>query len=321
MTRIGISGVGSIGARHARVLAGIDGVEVVVFDPRIADPDLGVPITVVGSFDTLLDSSLDGLVIATPDAHHADQAVAACERRLPVLLEKPIADTLESGWRIANAAGSTGTPVLVGYVLHYVTCMQRASALLTAGAIGRPVSFALMLGAYETLVVARSRFETDTFGTLFVDYSHEWDYLRWLVGPVAGGYAIARTAGDLPLTQQPNVVDAVLRLADGTTGTAHLDYVQDPGARRFVIVGDRGTLHVDAQAGTVRITSSDPARELDETLTEVRDNSFRAQGAHFVDVIRGGATPAVTVDDGLAALVVADALRRSVLEARWVDLP
>ena len=331
MTTIGVSGVGSIGTRHVRVLSGFDEVEIVVHDP-VSDADdltrrLGPGVRVAPSFEALLDGGrdgLDGLVIAAPDPHHGDQSVAAAERGIAVLLEKPLAGTVEDGHRIVDAVARTGTPVLVGYVLRHVGCMRRAHQLLLDGAIGQPVSFQLMLGSYQTLRVARNRFSGHAYGSLFVDYSHEWDYLRWLVGPVAGGFASARTAGDLPLSQDPNVVDAVLRLRDGTTGTAHLDYVQDPGTRSFTIIGDRGTLRVDVPTGEIQLHrpgavagEQEVTREL---VPESVDHSFHAQAAHFLDVARRDAAPVVTATDGMAALAVADLLRRSALDGRWRDV-
>jgi predicted dehydrogenase len=323
VTTIGICGIGSIGARHARVFAQLPDVQIVVYDP-VADATamaarLTEPARVVSTFEELLEAAPSGVVIASPDAHHREQTELACESGVPVLLEKPIAHTVDDGVAILDAVTRTRTPVLVGYVLHHFRCLQRAHDLIADGALGTPVSFQLMLGSYETLRVARNRFTADTWGTLFVDYSHEWDYLRWLLHPVAGGFALARTAGQLPLTQQPNVIDAVLRLSDGTTGTAHLDYVQDPGSRRFTIVGDRATLQVDVGTGLIRLERGESADPLEELFTELRDEAFTRQAVHFLDVVGNAAEPVVSAAHGLAALTAADLLRRSAVENRWVD--
>lgn len=323
MTVIGVTGVGSIGTRHVRVFEQLAGVQVVVHD-AVASPNelrgrLGNHVRVAPSLPALLDEGLDGLVVAAPDDAHAPAVLAACERALPVLLEKPIAHDVQAAQAIVAAATATDTPVLMGYVLRHVRCLQRAQALLAAGTIGLPVSFQLMLGAYETLEVARNRFDGAGYGGLFRDYSHEWDYVRWLLAPIAGGFALACIAGDLDLRQDPNIVDAVLRLADGTTGTAHLDYVQSPGSRRFTLIGDRGTMRVDVPRGEVRVLGRD-GTEIVEHHAEPRDDAFRAQAEHFIAVAAGTQTPAVDVHDGLAAVQVAEALRRSVTENRWVEI-
>jgi predicted dehydrogenase len=323
VTVIGICGVGSIGTRHARVFSGMHDVTVVVHDAVASTSELrdrlGPDVHIAPSLDALLDRGVDGLVVASPDETHARAALLACDRGVAVLLEKPMADTVDAARQIAAAATSSDTPVLMGYVLRHVRCMRRALALLRDGAIGAPLSFQVMLGAYETLQVARNRFDGAAYGTLFRDYSHEWDYLRWLLAPVGGGYALARTAGALELRQHPNVVDVVLRLDDGTTGTAHLDYVQAPGNRRFTIIGDTGTLDVDVPSGDVRVRRAGQLDQV-ESHAETRDDAFRAQAAHFIAVAGRTVPPVVDVHDGLAALQVSDAMRRSALENRWMDV-
>jgi hypothetical protein len=263
---------------------------------------------------------LDGLVIAGPDHVHREQTIAACKQRLPVLLEKPVASTVPEAVEMSAAAQSSGTPVLVGYVLHYFRCMQRAHDLLSDGVVGQPLSFQVVLGAYDTLAVARNRFDGDTRGALFADYSHEWDYVRWLLSPIVGGCAISRMVGDLPLRQDPNIIDAVLELADGTTGTAHLDYVQDPGSRQFSVLGDRGTLRVDAEHGVVRVQRRGSAELTIDVLADERDSAFTRQAEHFVEVIKSDAEPLVSLEDGVAALEVAHALQESAVGRRWVEV-
>lgn len=316
-------GVGSIGTRHARAFAALPGVQVLVFD-AVADAAqvrtrVGPGIDIVDSFEALLDRAPDGLVVATPDDAHAEPAIAACRRGIPVLLEKPVADSPRAAAGIAAEAHRTGTPMLVGYVLHHYPCLRRTRELLTAGAVGTPVSFQVMLGAYETLRLAHHRFADGRQGNLFLDYSHEWDYLRWLLGPIVGGLALAHRSGDLPLTQDPNVADVVLQLASGATGTVHLDYVQDPPSRRFTIIGDRGVLRVDVVAGDVEWTPHGVGTASVEHLGTTRDEVFQAQARHFLEVAAGRSDPTVSVADGLAALSVGAALGAST--GRWTRLP
>jgi predicted dehydrogenase len=318
--RIGVSGLGSIGAAHARVLAE-RGVELVFYDPAAASLEAvaGVPHQEsAGSFERLLGSGLDGLVVATPDRFHVEQASAGCERGIPVLVEKPVSDDLEAARRLATAQAASGTHVLVGYVLRHSRVLARVRTLVQDGAIGVPVSFQVMLGAYETLEVARNRFREPLPGGLFLDYSHEWDYINWLLSPIRSGCALAGRVSSLPLVQDPNFADGALQLASGATGSFHLDYVQKPGRRRLTVVGDRGTLDADVPAGLVRVREHG-----DEMVREYREPDSRLellgrQADHFLDVVAGRQPPRVTLHDAIAALRVALALRRSSIERAWV---
>ena len=81
-----------------------------------------------------------GVVIATPNVTHAQITVDCLERGAAVLVEKPIADTLEDARRICEASQATGLPVLVGHQRRHNPIMRSAKAIIGAGTLGRPVS-------------------------------------------------------------------------------------------------------------------------------------------------------------------------------------
>lgn len=323
MARIGVSGVGSIGLRHARLLDGL-GVDVLLHDARpggIEVPEgLASRARWLDSFDELLAQDLDGLVVATPDHAHVEQVAAACMRNVPVLVEKPVADSLSAARTLEPVLRASGTPVLVGYVLRHVGVVRRARELVAAGAVGTIVSVAATLGAYETLEVARNRFDDDTRFRILVDYSHEWDYLRWIVGPIERVVAAGRLAGDRPLRQDPNVVDGVVEFVDGATGTFHLDYIRTPGTRAFTVIGDRATLDADVGGGRLTLRAYEGSDPVVEDLREPRDASFERQLRHFLAVATEGERPEVGLDDGLRALAVAEAVECSCTGGTWVEI-
>jgi predicted dehydrogenase len=321
MRTLGVSGFGSIGRRHARVAAA-SGWRVTVFDPFPPGPAerAGLPdgISFAPDFDALLDAGVDAVVVATPDEAHPGQAIACCARGVPVLVEKPLAASTEAARRVEEAARRTGTPVLCGYVLRHSAALRAARDVLQAGDLGDVASFHVDLGAYDTLEVARSRFGPDTRDTLYVDYSHEWDYLRWLFGPVSRVCGHARTVRELPLVQAPNVLDALVEL-EGAAGSVHLDYVQRPGCRVLTVVGTLGTLAVDMDAA--RLTIRDVrGGEQTRSLGQERDDLFRRQLANLAGVANGTATAAATAADGVRALEVAEALIESVRTGGWVPV-
>ncbi len=323
--RVGVCGLGSIGVRHARLLAQTPGVVVTGFDA--AREGLTLPagvagnVEVVGSFEELLDAAPDGLVVATPDALHAPQAIEACRRGTAVLVEKPVAESVESAQALAEVAAQTGTPVLVGYVLRHYAVLRRVRELLAEGVVGTPVSAHVNLGAYETLRVARNRFsDTDRF-KLAYDYSHEWDYLQWLLGPAESVAAVARLAGDLPLRQDPNVINGVLAFTGGVTGTFHLDYVQEGQGRRLEVVGDRGTLRADLAGGGIAVKAHAASLTSNYDCAEERDVAFGRQLAHFLEIVRREAEPVVGVRDGIRALRLADAVVAACRSGGWQPVP
>jgi D-apiose dehydrogenase len=288
-------------------------------EPSRLEPakDLGGLCDTTDSFERMLGWELDGLIIATAETFHVQQGIEACRRRIPILLEKPIAENARQGQALFATAKEVGANVLVGYLLRYASFMRLAKNLLEQGLIGTPVSFQVMLGSYETLTRAKSRFSPSDLNRLFGDYSHEWDYIDWLLGPVRTVVARSRQAGNLELTQNPNVVESILELKNGITGTVHLDYVRHPSARHFTVVGDRGTLEADAQQGLVvaRLHSENFSRMY--PCNEHRDAIMERQRDHFIEVIHGTEQPLVSLEEGLRAVRVADALILSCATERW----
>lgn len=320
--RIGVSGLGSIGRRHARLLVEMPDVEVHGFDTQgvsdAATAELGGLASVARTLDELVERAPDGLVVATPDAVHVEQAELAMRAGVPVLIEKPLSNDLASALDIADLARQLGVPATVGYVLRHHGTMHRLRQVIASGEVGVPASFHATLSAHETLVVARNRFDADaTFGLVF-DYSHEWDYLQWLFGPVARCAGMSRTAPGVRPTQTPNVVEALLELDGGLSGSVHLDYVS-PGVRRCRVVGEEAVVEMDIATGTIRLRPHS-ADEVVETVYEERDVAFRRQLEHFIDVARGRVEPIVSLGDGVNAIAVAEALVVACTERRWVEV-
>ncbi len=135
--RVGVVGVGSLGFHHARILRDVDGVEMAGVhdaDParaaRVAD-ELGVADR--KGLGALLDAC-DAVVVAVPTSDHEAVAVAALERGVSVLVEKPMAPSLEAADRILAAAGTSGAMVQVGHVERF-----NAAVLAAEGYLDRPL--------------------------------------------------------------------------------------------------------------------------------------------------------------------------------------
>ncbi len=320
--QIGVSGLGSIGCRHARLLAAMPGVEVHGFDSHgvsdAAAAELGGLASIAPSLDALLERAPNGLIVATPDAVHVEQAELAVRAGVPVLVEKPLSNDLTSAQEITALAATLGVPALVGYVLRHHGTMRRLQQVVAGGHVGAPASVHATLSAYETLVVARNRFDDAATYRLVFDYSHEWDYLQWLFGPIARCAATSRVAPGVQPSQTPNVVDALLDFESDLTGSVHLDYV-GPGVRRCRVIGEEGVVEMDIATGSIVLQPYGGDEQV-EIVREERDVAFVRQLEHFIEVALGRAEPIVSLRDGVNAIAVADALVVAATERRWVDV-
>src|SRR4029078_1373358 len=121
--RVGVVGVGVMGSNHARVFAGLPGTELV----GVADPDrkqadfvartLGC--VAVSDVNELLEREVDAITIAAPTHLHRDIALACIARGVRVMVEKPIASSVEEGREIINVARRAGVTLMVGHVERF----------------------------------------------------------------------------------------------------------------------------------------------------------------------------------------------------------
>ena len=139
--RLGFLGVGWIG-RHrmgaiaesgvAEIAAMADASEAALESAREHAPDCGV----TGSFEELLDAELDGIVIATPSAMHAAQAIEALEHGVAVFCQKPLARTAAETQRVIEAARAANRLLGVDLSYRFTEAMQRIRQLVQGGELG-----------------------------------------------------------------------------------------------------------------------------------------------------------------------------------------
>lgn len=140
--RLGFLGVGWIGRHRLDAIVRADRALVVaIADPSRERRDAALALAPAATgcehLGQLLEQPLDGIVIATPSAGHADQAIAALERGLAVFCQKPLGRNAQDTARVVSAARTANA--LVGVDLSYRTTagIQRISEILRSGGIGR----------------------------------------------------------------------------------------------------------------------------------------------------------------------------------------
>jgi len=135
--RCGLIGIGMMGRNHARVLRELTEAELVVIADPGGDPDnVGYGVPVVSSVEQALDYRLDCAIVAVPTEHHESVAVSLAQARIPTLIEKPLADSVESAKRIADAFQAAQTLATVGHIERFNPAVQQLSKRLEAGELG-----------------------------------------------------------------------------------------------------------------------------------------------------------------------------------------
>ena len=223
--RIAIIGAGMIGRRHLRVLLEQPGyVAAAIADPSPQAKGLaeehGIPW--FDDYERMLDEVRpDGAIVATPNQLHVAAGLACVARGVPVLVEKPIADSLPEALRLVAAGEAAGVPILVGHHRRHNPIMQEAARVLRDGGVGRITAVVAMWLSHKPddyFDVAWRR--EPGGGTVLINGIHEIDGLRMLCGEIESVQAeIATGARGLPVE---DTAAAVLRFANGALGTLDL---------------------------------------------------------------------------------------------------
>ena len=327
--RIGIAGVGRIGAFHAETLRGLDGVDDLVLTDldtaaaRTLADRLGVGFA--ASPAELLDSGVDGFVIATATPGHAPLLRQGVGHGVPTFCEKPVAASLDETMELCKVAAATDVPVHVGFQRRFDRGYQRAAQAVADGELGFVHS--LRVNTHDQAPPHSAYIPTS--GGLFRDCSiHDFDIIRYVTGrEVVTVYATGANKG-APFFSEAGDVDTaagVLTLDDATLVTLSATRYNGAGHDvRMEVAGSAGTIGVGYDR-SLAVTSAedgadDPSGPRHQSFMERFLPAYRAELTAFVDVARGLRPSPCTVDDALQAFRVAEACERSRLEGRVVRL-
>ncbi len=310
---IGVIGVGLMGARWGRALFDHPGCRLsVVSDVRA---DLGRELAdrwgaryVADPLEAASDPALTGIAVCTPEHMHVEPAVAAIDAGKVVMVEKPLAHTVEAAERIRDRASERGVPVLTGHILRFEPRYVAVADSIEAGEIGSvQVIHNERIGVVSDQHVLRGRTSIPLYYGV-----HEFDLARWYVGDVERVSA-ERSEGVLR-SQGHDVEDlysALVRFRSGAHGTATLGWslpetTPGYGIAGVTVIGESGVVRIDqGQAGVLKVREAGPASVDVYYVPEVHGRLWGALAIevdHFVACARGASEPLCTADDGTEAV-------------------
>lgn len=314
--RIAVVGLGSIGTRHARLLCERSDVCVELVEPNIerlamVRDKLG-DLPNYQSFEDMLETTPDMVLIATPHEMHASQVVQALEADIHVLCEKPMSDNLADAIKMKEAANRSSGILNIGFQLHFHPGLRRLKEIIDQGILGSVLHAHARVGTYVTLVNSVSRHQAKKEGSLFLDYAHQPDMFYWLLRekPVSV-YTSAFEAGNLELLSNPNIAAVNCEYKAPLLSSIHLNYVQMPMRHEYEIVGDKGWTVLDMISGLLRIGTREDSKVRTETFVVERDDIFRQEHQAFMDTVKGIREPETSASDGLVSMSICEAIIES----------
>ncbi|MDP3968541.1 MAG: Gfo/Idh/MocA family oxidoreductase [Nocardioides sp.] len=330
MLRAGLIGLGSMGRNHARVLKGLEGVELVgIVDPQVAaagEPVMGVE--VVGDLEELLALGIDYAVVACPTALHHEVGLRLAEAGVAALIEKPLAKDPVEAQGLLEAFESAGLVAGVGHIERYNPALQSLRARLENGDLGE---------VYQVVTRRQGPFpqRISDVGVVLDLATHDIDLTAWVSGQPFTSVA----AQTFHKSENPHedMVSIAGRLAGGVI-TNHLVNWLSPFKERFTAVtGTHGCFVADTLTAdlTFHANGSDPigweaiaafrgVSEGDSTrFALTKREPLLVEHERFRDAVAGleGALEhIVTLRQGMRTVAVADAVLRSAAKGHSIDI-
>lgn len=346
--RIAVAGAGLIGRRHIELVVNSDECKLAaIVDPVPAAADYArsrrVPL--YRSLAELFAAGRpDGVILATPNQMHVDQALECVAAGVPALVEKPVAHTLEAGIRLCDAVDAAGVPVLVGHHRRHSSIMAKAVEVIQSGVLGRIVA---VVGTTLFYKAENEGYFDGAYawrrepggGPILINMIHEVGNLRSLCGEIVAVQAFTSNG-----TRNFSVEDTAavaLRFANGALGTFMLsdsaasdrswEHTSGEDSRYanahtddddcYVVAGTFASLAIPTMRLQRFPTAADQSWHKGLTRSTIEldvVDPLERQIAHFAAVIRGDAKPLVSVRDGLQNLRVVDAIVEAARTGRVV---
>ena len=319
--RAAVVGLGIMGSHHVRVLRGLEGVQLAaVVDPdpvRRAGAERAYPgLAAYASIEEALQATaLDFACVAVPAASLAPVAHDALAAGLHVLVEKPMATTVEAARALVADAHDRGLMLAVGFVERFNPAVVALKETLAEGMLGR---------VYQLHARRLSPFpDRDSMLGVALDLAtHDIDVMRFILGKEVER-VYAETSRRLHETAE-DLLCATLRFDGDPTGLLEVNWLTPTKVREISVTGERGMFTVDYLTQDLRfyehpLRDSTPWDALaglrgagEGNMTRfalVRHEPLRQEWQAFVAGVRGDGRPAVSGQDGVAALSIARAIQ------------
>ncbi|MET8076426.1 Gfo/Idh/MocA family oxidoreductase [Streptomyces sp. NPDC005303] len=327
--RIGILGLGRIGAFHAETLSGLDAVESLVLTDPFAEAAKSAADRfggeVVDSPEALLAAGVDGIVVAAATDAHPGLILAGVEAGIPVFCEKPVAKHMSDGVDVLRAVEGSDVPIQIGYNRRFDAGFVAARAAVQAGELGKlhtVRSTTLDPAPPPAAYIAAS-------GGIFRDCSvHDFDIIRWVTGhEVVEVYAVGgnRGADYIKEAGDADTTGAILTLDDGTIAVVSNSR---HNARGYDV---RMEIHGFTDSIAVGLEDKLPLRSVEPGVTFPAGTphdffmdrftaAYRAELTAFTEVVAGSRPSPCTIADALEAGWIAEACTLSLHEHRPVTI-
>lgn len=293
--RVGVIGAGAMGQNHIRTYSQMDGVELV----GIADVDKKRVESLSKQYDAqgfldyheLLNHDLDAVSVVVPTTLHKRVAIDVINKGVNLLVEKPIADSIDNATAVVEAAAAQCVKLMVGHIERFNPAIIKMKKLIESGALGKIVCInTRRVGPYNPRI--------RDVGVILDIGVHDIDIISYLYhSQPEEVYAIAGN----DIHSQEDHASIMLRFGNNKAGFVETNWLTPHKIRTFTVIGTEAVGYGDYIEQKVFIHDSEWVKEAKVEKKEPLRNELE----HFLMCCSNGMEPVATGEDGINALKVA----------------
>ncbi len=308
--RVGVIGAGAMGKHHVRIYNGLRGVELV----GVVDINKKTAIEVAAEYnieafsdcENLLKKDLDAVSIAVPTSLHKDIALKAANCGVHMLIEKPIAESLESADAIINAARRENLKLMIGHIERFNPAILKLKELISAGELGELLSISCRrVGPYAPRI--------RDVGIIIDLAVHDIDAISHLYGKRARNvYSIAGNSFHI----QEDYASILLKYDDKKSGSVETNWLTPYKMRTLTATGTGGVASADYLEQNLDIWKSEGLIKVNIEKGEPLKNEI----GHFLLSIINDTAPEPSGEEGKYTLHAATAAIDSYKQGKSISL-
>lgn len=302
--KVGIIGTGFWGANHARVISELDGAvltaicDINVERAKNIAKRYGIPRIYRDYIDLLRGEDVDAVTICTPSNTHAEICTKALEMGKDVLVEKPMASTLEESIRVMDAVKSSGRRLMVGFIERFNPAVEVAKESLESGRIGRPILiYGRRIGPWPERI--------GDIGVLKDTSIHDIDLSMYFFGPQP---IFVYAAGGSLRHSSEDYIQALITFREERSAIIEANWLTPRKKRDLRITGTEGVIHVEFLSREVVIEKSDGTYMPMTPNSEPLKNELK----YFITSLRKNEDLSPGCIEGVRAMAVAEAILQSM---------
>lgn len=292
--KAGIAGVGHLGYHHARILKTLAD-EVMIHDTdserlqKVSD-ELGIQSA--GSLDELIDWA-DALDVSCTTSAHYEVAVRAIEMNVPLLVEKPLAATVEQGKAMVNAAKNRGIVLAVGHIERFNPAIQAVKSV-----IDQPI----FMEGHRMAGFSPRCTDVSVVMDLMI---HDIDLVLWKAGSLV---AEIHASGVPVLTDTVDICNARIQFENGAVANLTASRISAEPKRKLRFFQKHGYISVDFGERKVTALTLQNGIIMPVSVNVRNYDALTAELECFLEAVSGNCEPAVSGAEGLRALTAAEAI-------------